>query len=44
MLILEKEERMDGTVTVKDLKVETLGVVRYLILYIFQICEKFILV
>ncbi|XP_012942382.1 DNA damage-binding protein 1 isoform X2 [Aplysia californica] len=26
MLILEKEERMDGTVTVKDLKVETLGV------------------
>ena len=28
MLILEREERMDGTVTVKDLKVETLGVVR----------------
>ncbi|CAG5121930.1 unnamed protein product, partial [Candidula unifasciata] len=26
MLILEKEERMDGTVVVKDLKVETLGV------------------
>ena len=28
MLILEKEERMDGTILVKDLKVETLGVVR----------------
>ncbi|RUS91294.1 hypothetical protein EGW08_000908 [Elysia chlorotica] len=26
MLILEKEEKMDGTVLVKDLKVETLGV------------------
>ena len=27
MLILEKEEKMDGTILVKDLKVETLGVV-----------------
>ncbi|KAI8780683.1 DNA damage-binding protein 1 [Biomphalaria glabrata] len=26
MLILEKEEKMDGTVVIKDLKVETLGV------------------
>ena len=28
MLLLEKEEKMDGTVSVKDLKVELLGEVR----------------
>lgn len=30
MLMLEKEEKMDSTVTVKDLKVELLGEVRVL--------------
>lgn len=36
MLILEKEEKMDGTVVVKDLKVETLGVVKICFSSVFQ--------
>ncbi len=36
MLLLEKEEKMDGTVTVKDLKVEYLGEVRTRYLIICQ--------
>lgn len=35
MLLLEKEEKMDGTVTVKDLKVELLGEVSHLVNQLF---------
>lgn len=34
MLLLEKEEQMDGTVTLKDLRVELLGEVGFLLLSI----------